>query len=104
MLDFGDRGWLAIDPKGLIGERCFDYANLFCNPDLSDPVPPAATRPDMFAARLAWVAELAGLERRRLLLWMLAWAGLSAAWIIAGGETPATSLAVAALAAAELDR
>ena len=33
VLDFGDRGWLAIDPKGLIGERGFDYANLFCNPE-----------------------------------------------------------------------
>ncbi len=33
VLDFGARGWLAIDPKGLIGERGFDYANLFCNPE-----------------------------------------------------------------------
>ncbi|MBH1547375.1 hypothetical protein I5U09_16900 [Stenotrophomonas maltophilia] len=33
ILDFGDRGWLAIDPKRLKGERGFDYANLFCNPD-----------------------------------------------------------------------
>ncbi len=104
VLDFGDRGWLAIDPKGLVGERCFDYANLFCNPDLSDPVPPVATLPDMFASRVDLVADLAGLERDRLLLWILAWAGLSAAWIIDGGTTPATSLAVARLAAAELDR
>jgi streptomycin 6-kinase len=33
VLDFGPRGWLAIDPKGLCGERGFDYANIFCNPD-----------------------------------------------------------------------
>jgi streptomycin 6-kinase len=33
VLDFRERGWLAIDPKGLAGERGFDYANLFCNPD-----------------------------------------------------------------------
>ena len=33
VLDFGARGWLAIDPKGLVGDRCFDYANMFCNPD-----------------------------------------------------------------------
>ena len=104
VLDFGDRGWLAIDPKGLIGERGFDYANLFCNPDLSNPVPPIATRPDVFASRVALVAGLAGLERDRLLSWVLAWAGLSAAWIIDSGETPATSLAVARLAATELDR
>lgn len=104
MLDFGDRGWLAIDPKGLIGERGFDYANLFCNPDLSNPVPPVAILPDVFTARLALVSDLAALERGRLLLWVLAWAGLSAAWIIEGNETPSTSLAVAQLAAVELDR
>jgi streptomycin 6-kinase len=33
ILDFGARGWLAIDPKGLLGERGFDFANIFCNPD-----------------------------------------------------------------------
>lgn len=33
VLRFGSRGWLAIDPKGLIGERGFDHANIFCNPD-----------------------------------------------------------------------
>ncbi len=104
VLDFGDPGWLAIDPKGLVGERGFDYANLFCNPDLSDPVPPVATLPDVFASRVALVADLAGLQRDRLLLWVLAWAGLSAAWIIDSGETPATSLNVARLASAELDR
>ena len=26
------RGWLAIDPKGLYGERTFDAANVLCNP------------------------------------------------------------------------
>lgn len=28
ILDFGARGWLAIDPKGLSGERGFDFAYL----------------------------------------------------------------------------
>ncbi len=32
VLDFGERGWLAIDPKGLLGEAAFDYCNLLCNP------------------------------------------------------------------------
>ncbi|HKH08208.1 MAG TPA: aminoglycoside phosphotransferase family protein, partial [Agromyces sp.] len=31
VLDFGVRGWLAIDPKGLLGERAFDYCNMLCN-------------------------------------------------------------------------
>ena len=37
VLDFGERGWLAIDPKHIIGERGFDFANIFTNPDLADP-------------------------------------------------------------------
>jgi streptomycin 6-kinase len=36
ILDVGSRGWVVIDPKGLAGERGFDYANIFCNPDLTD--------------------------------------------------------------------
>ena len=28
----GSRGWLAIDPKGLIGERTYEVANLLGNP------------------------------------------------------------------------
>lgn len=28
----GPRGWLAIDPKGVLGDTCFDAANLFYNP------------------------------------------------------------------------
>lgn len=29
---FGPRGWLAIDPKGVLGDPAFDAANLFYNP------------------------------------------------------------------------
>ena len=71
VLDFGARGWLAIDPKGLIGERGFDYANIFCNPDLV-----TATVPSCFARRVDVMVEVAGLDRVRLLQWVLAWAGL----------------------------
>lgn len=31
-LVFGPRGWLAIDPKGVLGDPGFDAANLFSNP------------------------------------------------------------------------
>ena len=99
ILDFGERGWLAIDPKGLTGERGFDYANIFCNPDYS-----TATAPAAFAGRLEAIAEAAGLERKRLLQWILAWAGLSAAWSLGDGASPHTALRVAELATAELSR
>ena len=97
ILDFGERGWLAIDPKGLSGERGFDYANLFCNPD-----PETAAAPGRLARRAAIVADAAGLERERLLRWILAYAGLSAAWMLEDGEAPETALEIASQVAAEL--
>jgi len=99
VLDFGPRGWLAIDPKRLVGERGFDFANLFCNPDLV-----VATAPGRLARQATVVAEAAGLDRRRLLRWILAWAGLSAAWHLEDGEEAGVALTVAWLAAAELAR
>ncbi|MBB3976586.1 streptomycin 6-kinase [Rhizobium azooxidifex] len=102
-LDFGDRGWLTIDPKGLRGERSFDFANIFCNPDLADPSIPVATRPERFEARLEIVCAETGLDRRRLLQWILAWAGLSAVWYLDDGMPADIDLGIAALAAAALD-
>ena len=104
VLDFGARGWLAIDPKGLMGERGFDFANIFTNPDLADPTRPVATEPGRFVRRLEVIAETARLERGRLLLWVLAWSGLSAAWLLGDGDPAHISLRVAELAGAELGR
>jgi streptomycin 6-kinase len=97
VLDAGPRGWLAIDPKGLVGERGFDFANTFCNPDEA-----VATAPGRLACQATVVAAAAGLERGRLLKWILAYAGLSAAWTLGDGEEPTLALAVAELAAAEI--
>lgn len=86
VLDFGERGWLAIDPHGLLGEQAFDYANIFTNPDLSDPSRPLATTPGRLEARLGVVIEATGIEAGRLLRWIVAWTGLSAAWFIEDGD------------------
>ena len=32
------RGWLAFDPKGLVGERTYDCANTLCNPGMPELV------------------------------------------------------------------
>ncbi len=100
ILDFGDRGWLAIDPKRLIGERGFDYANIFTNPDLADPTRPVAAL--HFRRRLEIVSAAAILDRRRLLQWIVAWSGLSAVWFISDGISPDTDFTIAELALAEL--
>lgn len=104
VLDFGARGWLAIDPKHLIGERAFDYANIFTNPDLDHPQWPVATVQERFARRLQIVTDAAKIERARMLLWILAWTGLSAAWFLDDGDPADIDLRIAELASAELNR
>lgn len=97
ILDFGPRGWLAIDPKGLLGERTFDYANILCNPDQQ-----SATKPGRLSRQVGLIASVAHLEPKRLLAWVAAWAGLSAAFLIEDGFLPDPALEVAELATAEL--
>ena len=65
-------GWLAIDPKGLAGDRCFEIAAFLRNPE---QLPPAvlSRRLDIFADRLA-------LDRHRLRQWCFAEAMLNACW------------------------
>ena len=97
ILDFESLGWLAIDPKGLLGERGYDYANPFCNPDTA-----TALRPGRLQRYLAQVSEHAQMEPKRLLMWILAYSGLSAAWILGDGDGARFDLSIAELAAAEL--
>ncbi|TCW78856.1 APH(6) family putative aminoglycoside O-phosphotransferase [Burkholderia sp. SRS-46] len=98
VLDFGAAGWLAIDPKGLYGERGFDYANIFCNPDGE-----SALAPGIFTHRLELVVEATGIERHRLLQWVLAWTGLSTVWMCAEGDDAGSTLGIGKLAASALD-
>jgi len=90
VLDGEARGWLVIDPKGLVGERGFEYANLFRNPDVATALAPGRMR-----QRIALVAQEAGLDDRRLLDWVIAYAGLGAAWTLEGGGDPGAGLALA---------
>jgi streptomycin 6-kinase len=99
ILDFESRGWLAIDPKGLLGERTFDFVNILRTPDDQ-----TALRPERFSRQATLLAGAAGLNRTRLLQWTLAFTGLSAAWILGDGDEPDLDLAVGELAAIELSR
>jgi streptomycin 6-kinase len=95
--DGGLRGWLAIDPKGLMGEIGFDYANMVCNPGIE-----VSGAPGVLARRARIVCNATGFAPRRFLTWVLAWTGLSAAWTLdSGGEAP-PALEIARLAQAEL--
>lgn len=61
VLDFGGRGWRAIDPKGLFGERTFDFVNVLRNPD-----PAAATARGRLAAQTTLIAAQARVDRSQL--------------------------------------
>ncbi|WP_036288672.1 aminoglycoside phosphotransferase family protein [Methylocystis sp. ATCC 49242] len=98
ILHFGARGWLAIDSIPGLGERGFDYANIFCNPD-SD----LALAGGRLARQATVIAEAAGLERRRLLQWVLSYAGWSVTWLSHDPDEASLRLAVAEAAAAELN-
>lgn len=101
ILDFGERGWLAIDPKGLLGERAFDFVNILRNPVEGETI---AFAPGRLARQTRVIAEAAELEGARLLQWTVAFTALSAAWVLADGKSPDLDFAVADIALSELSK
>jgi streptomycin 6-kinase len=72
--------WLAIDPKGVVGEPAYETGAL-----LRNPTPRVLAHPDpvpLAARRIAILAEELGFERSRIRGWALAQAVLSAWWSI----------------------
>ena len=73
----GDRGYLAFDAKGVLGERTFELANAFQNPLGSEAF---SNRPEIILKRAEiWSAGLK-VSKPRLLSWAAALSGLSLAW------------------------
>jgi streptomycin 6-kinase len=74
-----DRGWLAIDPKGVIGEVEYEIA-----PSLRNPfeTPAFYTSPELVERRIAIYAERLNLNRQRILAWTFSQAVLSAIWSV----------------------
>jgi streptomycin 6-kinase len=71
--------WLAIDPKGLVGDRCFDVCQFFRNPrDVPNGV--NSRRLDLFCAEL-------GLDRARTNAWCFVHAMLDACWDFEDGNS-----------------
>ncbi len=99
VLDFGPDGWLAIDPKGLWGERGFEFATLLRNPD-----PARALAPGRMERQAALVAGLTGIAEARIWAWAAAVAGLSAAWTLSDGGAADADLALARRALQGWDR
>lgn len=74
----GRGGWLAIDPKGVIGEPAYEIGAYLRNPLprlLAEPHPER-----VLAARIDQFTEELGLDRARIAGWAFAQAVLSAWW------------------------
>jgi streptomycin 6-kinase len=77
------RGWLAFDPKGLIGERTYDAANILCNPiDMPELVENEAR----LLRHVVILSETMAVDRSRLLNFVYAYACLSASWFLEDGS------------------
>lgn len=80
----GPRGWLVIDPKGVLGDTCFDAANLFYNPlDRID----LCLDPERIAFMAETFARTLGRNVPAVLDHAIAYGCLSAAWHAEDGNS-----------------
>jgi streptomycin 6-kinase len=67
--------WLAIDPKGVVGDRLYDCATFVSSVNAGD-----ANAKAMVERRIHLLADLLGFEREQIVKWALAQAVLSGWW------------------------
>ncbi len=70
------RGWLAFDPKGVVGERTYDCANTLCNPVMTELV----HNKTRLLTNAAILADTLALDLSRVLAFTYAYACLNASW------------------------
>lgn len=73
----GVRGYCAFDAKGLVGDRAFEVANAFRNPNGAERL---IRDPEMIRRRAAVWGDGLGASSRRLLEWAAAKTALSISW------------------------
>ena len=78
-----DRGWVAIDPKGVIGELEYELGALLRNPG---ELPEFYTNPTIFNRRLEILTALLDLDHSRARAWSFAQSVLSVIWDIEDGN------------------
>lgn len=91
------RGWLAIDPKGVIGPLSYEVAPMLCNP-LMDPV---VHLPGRYRAMAEMAASVLHLDLQEVLDWGFCHLAQCAAWTDDPAERPFW-LASLRIAAAEV--
>lgn len=70
------RGWLAFDPKGVVGERTYDCANTLCNPAMTEIV----HNETRLLTHAAILADALAIDLSRVLAFTYAYACLNASW------------------------
>jgi streptomycin 6-kinase len=93
ILHSSDRGWLALDPKAVYGERTYDVANTFYNPIGFES---QARSTDVILGRSRVFSEKLKLDRKRILQFAFVHGALSAVWHGEDGEQEKDSLEIAA--------
>ncbi len=78
------RGWLAIDPKGVVGEVKYEVGAAVRNPR---EAPLLFAAPDALERRIRQYSSELQLDAARILGWAFAQAVLSAIWVIEDGGT-----------------
>lgn len=74
----GEQDWVAIDPKGVAGEREYEVSAFMNNPNFVMPFPPDFQR--LLRRRFDIFQEMLALDRQRMIAWATAGALLSAFW------------------------
>ena len=77
-----ERGWLAIDPKGVIGPAAYEVGPFLLNPWVVTGLAPNTAR--LTTARVATLSEILTLEPECIRSWGIAYAVLSAVWSLEG--------------------
>jgi streptomycin 6-kinase len=88
-----ERGWIAIDPKGVVAEPAYEVAAMIRNPyqklkNIKDLEP-------LLNRRIAILAEELGFNRQRILGWCFAQTILSAVWDTEEVKSPEHALRIA---------
>lgn len=95
------RGWLAIDPIGILGDPHYEVANSFRNPDAA---PKLATDPRRISALADAYEQRLGLNRKRLLGFAAGHSALSICWSLEAGRSIAFDLAMLPLLLSAYDQ
>lgn len=67
--------WLALDPKGVVGDPAYEVGAYLYNPQ-----PDKVTQPNLIARRVDIFSETLDIDRQRLIQWGIVQAVLSAVW------------------------